>query len=201
MRHHIPEGLADAQSRSFRSLEPRSKPLNLNVLNTSRHPVKKINFYIQEALAQAEYALMAYGEYQKAMLDADTKLIFYHLHHFVLHVTNIDKMLFPKANSFRLEILKSVQEKIQIEISSIRRLRNHLEHFDERLDNYVKNYAGQAFFDCNIVTGCKGFPEKDFLRAIDGSIYKFYGENFELTEIYSHLTPLIKSLRNMQSSA
>jgi hypothetical protein len=163
--------------------------------------VKKTDFYIQEAIAQAEYALMAYGEYEKSMDAADTKLVFYHLHHFVLHVTNIDKLLFPKENKFRLEILKNIQEKAKIEISSIRKLRNHLEHFDERLDSYVKNYKGQVFFDCNIVTGSKGFPKKDFLRAVDGEIYKFYGENFDLTEIYSHLPPLIKTLKNAQNAA
>jgi hypothetical protein len=163
--------------------------------------VKKTNFYIQEAIAQAEYALMAYGEYEICMDAADTKLVFYHLHHFVLHVTNIDKLLFPKANQFRQEILERIQEKTKIEISSIRKLRNHLEHFDERLDTYVKNYKGQAFFDCNIVTGCKGFPEKDFLRAIDGKIYKFYGENFDLTEIHNNLPPLIKALKNGQNDA
>ncbi|MHC5349083.1 hypothetical protein [Metapseudomonas furukawaii] len=160
--------------------------------------MKKTDFYIQEAIVQAEYALMAYGEYEKAMLAANTKLVFYHLHHFVLHVTSIDKLLFPKGNNFRLEILKNVQTKIRIEISSIRKLRNHLEHFDERLDSYVKSYAGQAFFDCNIVTECKGFPEKDFLRAINGNTYKFYGENFDLTEIHSNLTPLIKTLKSVK---
>jgi hypothetical protein len=170
-------------------------------MHTSRHTVKKADFYIQEAIAQSEYALLAYREYEKSMSAGDTKLVFYHLHHFVLHVTNIDKLIFPKGNSSRLEILQATQEKITIEIASIRRLRNHLEHFDERLDNYVKNYKGQAFFDCNIVTGCKGFPEKDFLRAINGNTYKFYGENFDLTEIHSHLAPLIQTLKGVQSAA
>lgn len=163
--------------------------------------MKKADFYIQEAIAQAEYSLMAYSEYQKAKLAADTNLVFYHLHHFVLHVTNIDKLLFPKSNSFRLKIIRGVQEKIRIETASIRKLRNHLEHFDERLDGYVKNYEGQAFFDCNIVTGCKGFPEKDFLRAVDGNTYKFYGENFDLAEIHGHLKPLIQTLKSEQSAA
>lgn len=170
-------------------------------MHTSRLAVKKADFYINEAIAQSEYALLAYREYEKSMGVGDTKLVFYHLHHFVLHVTNIDKLLFPKGNSFRLEILQTTQEKVMVEISAIRRLRNHLEHFDERLDNYVKIYNGQAFFDCNIVTGCKGFPEKDFLRAVDGNIYKFYGENFNLAEIHSHLTPLIQALKGVQSAA
>jgi hypothetical protein len=162
--------------------------------------MQKIDFYIQEAIAQAEYALMAYNGYETALLASNTKLVFYHLHHFVLHVTNIDKLLFPKANNFRSEILKSIQDKIQVEFSSIRSLRNSLEHFDERLDKYIKNYSGQAFFDCNIVTGTKGFPEKDFLRAIDGNTYKFYGEDFDLTEIHGRLLPLIKSLNDVQNA-
>ncbi|ERH47687.1 hypothetical protein O203_20455 [Ectopseudomonas chengduensis] len=170
-------------------------------MHISRHPVKKTDFYIQEAIAQAEYAFMAYRAYEKAMEASDTELVFYHLHHFVLHITNIDKLLFPKENNFRLELLKGIQETIKIEMSSIRRLRNHLEHFDDRLDRYVKNYTGQAFFDCNIVTGCKGFPEKDFLRAIDGNTYKFYGENFDLTEIHSHLAPLIQTLKSVLNAA
>jgi hypothetical protein len=161
--------------------------------------VKKTDFYIQEAIAQAEYALVAYSEYQSALLASNTKLVFYHLHHFVLHVTNIDKILFPVKNNFRASVLKDIQEQTKIEIPSIRKLRNHLEHFDERLDTYVKNYMGQPFLDCNIVTGTRGFPDKDFLRAIDGNgnIYKFYGENFNLTEIQTCLLPLIKLLETV----
>jgi hypothetical protein len=162
--------------------------------------MKQIDFYIQEAIAQAEYALTAYNEYESALLSANINLVFYHLHHFVLHVTNVDKLLFPQNKPFRSTILKSVQVKVQNEISSMRRLRNHLEHFDERLDIYVKNYTGQAFFDCNVITGVQGFPAKDFLRVIDGNTYRFYGENFDLNEIHNRLSPLIKSLKDTQNS-
>ena len=158
--------------------------------------MKQEAFYIQEAEAQAEYALMAYASYEQALKEHDTKSIFYHLHHFVIHVTNIDKLLFPKNNSFRNKILSSIQKLITIDIAPIRRLRNHLEHFDERMDNYVKNYKGQAFFDNNTITGTKGFPKNDCLRALDGNIYIFYGEEFDLGEIYQHLLPLAKTLQN-----
>jgi hypothetical protein len=156
--------------------------------------LKKTDFYIQEAIAQAEYALMAYKDYKKALSAGDTRLVFYHLHHFVLHVTNAEKILFPKNNNFRSGLLNDVQQKIKVGTSSIRRLRNHLEHFDERLDDYVQRYSGQTFLDCNIVTGTKGFPEKDYLRAIDGNTYKFYGEDFDLTEIHESLLQMVKLL-------
>ncbi|TNF09511.1 MAG: hypothetical protein EP323_00120 [Gammaproteobacteria bacterium] len=156
--------------------------------------MNKSTFYIQEAISQANYALLSFEQYQGAYDQGDTKLVFYHLHHFVLHVTNIDKVLFPSRNTFRDNILNSVQHSAELDLKDIRRLRNHLEHFDERLDRYVKNYHGQAFFDNNLVTGTHGFPEEDYLRALDGNTYKFYGEDFELNDIRSCLTPLIATL-------
>ena len=158
--------------------------------------MKQESFYIQEADAQAEYALMAYASYELALKDHDTKLVFYHLHHFVIHITNIDKILFPTNNNFRSNLLTNIQKSVNIDIKPIRKLRNHLEHFDERMDNYVKNYKGQAFFDNNLVTGAKGFPKHDCLRALNGNIYIFYGEEFDLGEIYQHLLPLAKTLQN-----
>ncbi len=163
--------------------------------------MKKETFYIQEAVSQAEYALLSYDSYRKAYVDGDTKLVFYHLHHFVLHVTNIDKILFPSKNKFRNEILKGIQESVEVDLKEIRRLRNHLEHFDERLDKYVKNYKGQAFFDNNLVTGSSGFPKDDYLRALDGDTYKFYGEDFNLGEIHSHLVPVINLLNKNDTNA
>ena len=150
--------------------------------------MNKLDFYIQEAISQAKYALFSYQSFKDAYDEGNTELVFYHLHHFVLHVTNIDKTLFPaKKNKFRNDLLKEIQEIVEIDFKEIRRLRNHLEHFDERLDKYVKNYSGQTFFDNNLVTGLSGFPKNDYLRALDGDTYKFYGEDFNLSEIHNHI--------------
>jgi hypothetical protein len=32
----------------------------------------------------------------------------------------------------------------------------------------------------NIITGAKGFPTQAFLRALDGDIFKFHGEDYPL---------------------
>lgn len=163
--------------------------------------MKREKFYIQEAVSQAEYALLSYDEFKKSYCEGDTKLVFYHLHHFVLHVTSIDKILFPfSKNTFRGELLKEVQQLVHVDLKEIRRLRNHLEHFDERLDKYVKNYKGQTFFDNNLVTGTKGFPKGDYLRALDRDTYKFYGEDFNLAVIHKHLSPIIKLLKEYKQA-
>ena len=72
-----------------------------------------------------------------------------------------------------------------VDLKPFRRLRNHLEHFDERLDRWVREFEGRAFFDMNIVTGAKGFPEKAFLRALDGDTFRFHGESYNMTDLYS----------------
>lgn len=73
------------------------------------------------------------------------------------------------------------------------KIKNHLEHFDERLDNYVKNYKGQPHFDCNLITGAKGFPINDCLRALDGDNYIFYGEKFNIEEVYIELCNILET--------
>ncbi len=156
--------------------------------------MRKIDFYIQETISQCNYAIFSYNEYKKSLKNSDVKMIFLHLHHFILHSTNLDKLIFPYNNNFRDDIIQNAQQGIGEKIKTIRKLRNHLEHFDERLDKYVKNYNGQAYFDCNLITGAKGFPINDCLRALDGNYYIFYGEKFNIEEIYIELCNILKTL-------
>jgi hypothetical protein len=81
-----------------------------------------------------------------------------------------------------------------VNLKACRRLRNHLEHFDERLDLWIERYDGHAFFDRNIVTGAKGFPTKMFLRALDGHTFKSHGDDYDLDEIRGTVTQLAERL-------
>jgi len=162
--------------------------------------MKLDNFYIQEAITQAQYGILSFSSFENALALGDTSLVFYHIHHFVIHVTNIHKLCFPeKTNEFRKKILLDIQNSIDIDIKPIRDLRNHLEHFDERMDKYVKNYKGQPYFDNNIITGCKGFPKNNCLRVLDGYKYIFYGEEFDIKYIYMQLQPLIDTFAKLQT--
>ena len=156
--------------------------------------MKKIDFYIYEAISQCDFAIFSYKEYKASLKNSNIKMIFLHLHHFVLHSTNLDKIIFPHNNTYREKIIQNIQKDVSKKISTIRKLRNHLEHFDERLDKYVKNYKGQPYFDCNLITGAKGFPVNDCLRALDGDYYIFYGEKFNIEEIYIELCNILNTL-------
>jgi len=50
----------------------------------------------------------------------------------------------------------------------------------------------------NIITGAKGFPKKAFLRAIDGDLFRFYGESYNLIELYELIISIEDIIREHQ---
>lgn len=150
--------------------------------------------YVGEVEHQIHYAKMCFENYKKARQDGDIPLIFFYVHHFVVHAANIDKLLMPKPTNPRMKILGKYFDLASINLKEFRRLRNHLEHFDERLDNWVLNHEGHTFFDMNLVDGTRGFPEKAFLRAMDGDVFKFYGESYDLSLMFDQLAEIEKQI-------
>ena len=147
--------------------------------------MKKHEIYLQEAQTQAEFAKRSYAAFREAERKSAVVDVFFHLRHFLMHAANIDRILDTKPGSERHSILAGHLDLSGIDLKPFRRLRNHLEHFDERLDRWVRDFDGHPLFDMNIVTGTKGFPSKAFLRALDGDTFKFYGENYSMTKLHS----------------
>ena len=145
--------------------------------------MEKWQVYAREALTQVNFARRSLAEFDRVKASSDVAGVFFHLHHFIVHVANVDKLLDPKPASQRAAILAGLIDLTGVDLKAIRRLRNHLEHFDERLDMWVAEYDGHPFFDMNIVDRAKGFPAKAFLRALDGDTFKFHGEDYSIKEL------------------
>jgi len=156
--------------------------------------VNKWEIYLKEAKTQAEFAKRSYAAFRGAERNSPVIDVFFHLHHFLVHATNIDRILDTQPGSERHAILTGHVDFSGVDLKPFRRLRNHLEHFDERLDRWVRDFEGHAFFDMNIITGAKGFPEKAFLRALDGDTFKFHGESYNMTELYSAVVEIDRRL-------
>jgi hypothetical protein len=156
--------------------------------------VDKATIYVQEAACQIRYATMCFDAYRQARQDKNIPLIFFHVHHFVVHAANVDKILDPKPTNPRIQVLRQCIDLTGIDLKALRRLRNHLEHLDERLDDWIANYDGYPFFDMNLVDGVRGFSEKAFLRAMDGDVFKFYGESYDLAELFAQLLEIEKCI-------
>jgi len=154
----------------------------------------KTQIYLGEIRTQITFAKRAFEEYLRALVASDVPSVFYHAHHFLIHATSIDRLIDVDASSFRGQYLASVFSGKTSDLKQFRRLRNHLEHFDERLDTWVKNFSGYAFFDMNIITGAKGFPTNAFLRAMDGYIFRFHREDYDLQSLHSEVEKLAQLL-------
>ena len=149
--------------------------------------MEKWEFYSREALTQIEFAEQAWSEFISAEKSEVVIEIFLHLQHFLSHAAMVDKLLDPKKGSEREKLFKGHIDLTGVDLKPFRRLRNHLEHFDERLDKWVSKYEGYPIFDMNLVTGTKGFPKKAFLRALDSHTYKFHGESYDLDSLHNTL--------------
>ena len=149
--------------------------------------MEKWQIYLQEVGTQIEFAKRSYATFKSAEASDAVVDVFMHLHHFVIHAANIDKILDTKSKTERHGILSGHIDLSGIDLKPFRKLRNHLEHFDERLDRWVREYDGHPFFDMNIVTDAKGFPKKAFLRALDGDTFKFQGDEYNIAELYTSI--------------
>ena len=159
----------------------------------------KWKVYIIEAQTQIEFAKSSWARFLESERHGDTVLdIFLHLHHFLIHAASVDKILEPAQDSVRYRILAGHVDLSSIDLKPFRKLRNHLEHFDDRLDRWVSEYNGEPFFDMNLVTGTKGFPKKAYLRALDGHTYKFHGEDYDLDKLYAALVVISERLKNAE---
>ena len=130
-----------------------------------------------ELEVQSTYALRAYSDFEDRLAAGDTYGVFYHLHHFLVHAIAVSRLI--KSEKTGPEVRKHLHVD-DLDFDNFRRLRNHLEHFDERLARWISDFDGQAFFDLNIVTGANGFPASEALRAIDDHTFLIFGEAFDM---------------------
>lgn len=161
--------------------------------------MEKSQVYLKEAETQIEFAKRSYSAFRNAEAENAVVDVFFHLHHFVIHASSLDRILDTKTGTERHMILIGHVDLSGIDLKPFRRLRNHLEHFDERLDRWVREYDGHTLFDMNIVTGAKGFPEKAFLRALDGDTFKFHGEDYNMTELHTTILEIDRRLTDRSS--
>ncbi len=161
----------------------------------------KWQVYTQEAKTQIEFAKSSWTAFLESEKHRNLVFdIFLHLQHFLSHAAIVDKILDPVKDSERYRLLAGHVDLSGVNLKPFRRLRNHLEHFDERLDRWVTEYDGYPFFDMNLVTGTKGFPKKAYLRALNGHIYKFHGEDYDLDQLYVALAAIGERLENGKHS-
>ena len=136
------------------------------------------------------------GRRAKARYENE-EIVFFYAHAFVSHVANISKILW--AGSSRASVSQRLREELQISDSSVlrgRKLRNHLEHYEERLEVLAHVDDGVGFNDMVLAKPVRG-ARVEAHRSYDPKTTTFFfrQEGHELSEVMSAVKELDGTLR------
>ncbi len=176
------------------------------------YPGFEESIYLQEVKTQCNSVLFALEQFNKRIeevtqpgrfedRDTPSSEVFRALHSLLTHAANISRLLFPTRTSDRyaqrrgkrLRVLLGVRDDSPI---ADRSLRNHLEHYDERLDRWAQNNPGpsKSFATDNIHPKDMGpnVPPDSALRAYltDSREFYFMGDAYEMV-------PLVREVRRI----
>lgn len=159
--------------------------------------------YLMEADRQCRHALRAISAVNSALdgpLDAEA--LFFHLHAFLVHVAAVSRLFWPgssrrsdtgvRAKARGEDLRRRLKLKEQHPVAS-RDLRNHLEHYDERVDSWVQesthhNLSTDSVGPISVFSG-PTMSARDVLRHYDrdARAFVFRGEEFPLQPIVDGL--------------
>jgi hypothetical protein len=174
-----------------------------------------MRIFLSEVKHQCDNALIAYqdlDELLKKMLPKGDNMIrfWYSLQSFLTAVGNISKLFWPSltnANKDKHAILRRRGRELRVKLSvgcksplKKRNFRNHLEHFDERLQMWAIESKHHNFVDSNIgpIEGC---DKEDYLRNFDPDkrIFTFKGNEYSLIPVIEAVKTLHNKIIELQT--
>jgi hypothetical protein len=98
-------------------------------------------FYILSILQSAELCLTSYSRYLHSISSNDPQIIFANIQESMSHAASVSKFFWPPSKD-KLTIARSKKLQNNFELAntaplSNRKLRNAIEHFDEKLDSFL----------------------------------------------------------------
>lgn len=128
--------------------------------------------------------------------------IWFHIQNILVSGANLSKLLWSgkKESSFLQSIKRELRTSLSVNGSSplrSRQLRNHFEHFDERLGSWAGSAARDMFIDSVILPeAIKSFNPESVFRHYDpqSKILSFQGESY-------HLQPVLAAVQTLSKEA
>jgi hypothetical protein len=149
--------------------------------------------FLCEVREQCAFALLAFRNINATRGTEDARQFWFSVQPLLVAVANVSKILWPDstADETRGPYLRRLLSVADDSAVRDRKLRNHFEHFDERLDRWVTARATENFVSLNfgVPTMFAGVAPADDLRNFDLANYAvtFYGEPYCLQPIRNEL--------------
>ncbi|MDG2518403.1 hypothetical protein [Lysobacter soli] len=180
--------------------------------------------YLHEAGRQCEFAVSACQQINAALEARNTLEVFRGIHSFLTHTSNVSKIFWPSRPAKKKdETEQQFAERCELDPRLIRaralrisvglpedghplksrKLRDHLEHFDERLDRWL-GQGHRAYVQDNIGPRGKnlivipGVTEDDYMRWFDQTTTTMYfrGEGYDVQELASAVEALSTAIQS-----
>ncbi len=160
-----------------------------------------LRVFQQQIQLQCEAVLVGSHEFESAMLTQDLTRAWIAIQNILTAAANISKALWGQAGKLA-EQRKPLRESLQIDDTSPLRdvvMRNHFEHYDDRLDEWWKKSAQHNHFDMSALPPdtVKGLADIDMFRVFDPqtSDIVFWGQRFNLRELVQAAAQLLAIAR------
>jgi len=159
-----------------------------------------IKLFQMEIKNQCEFALHSIESINKLMMPPlakfDSNQVWFYIQSFLNSTANVSKLLFgtkEKVSAAR----KPLRDSLNVSddsIIKIRDMRNHFEHFDERIEKWNKtsvrhNFADQLIGPTDMIPGLE---QNDYFRHFDTSkkAIRFNGEEYLIQPIVDELVKI-----------
>lgn len=155
----------------------------------------------KEAQKQADFALMAVKGIDGSFENKDeTKNInqnlWFNMQMFLVSAANVSKLIWGTDYTDSRKLIKDLLETKGDSALKSRRLRNHFEHYDERLIDWDKSskHKNIVLYSIGPSDMIKGIDKKDIFRHYDNTkgVVTFRGEIFDLIPIVKELKRIVK---------
>lgn len=152
--------------------------------------------FLSEIVRQAEIAKLSSTRLKSKDHQTNSLEIWCSLQSILIASSNVSKILWPsrKNSKERGEKLRSMLEIENGNILQERKLRNHFEHYDERIDDWFKTNQSAVYIDSKIepfepgISGFKQFAHREYNPLT--KVFIFRGEKFDIGGLLVELEKL-----------
>ena len=152
-----------------------------------------IRIFQYQVHLQCKFVLYAASDINEAVAQQNGEKIFYAIQNLLSAAANISKALWGQGGRSELE-RKPLRDSFGVGDDSVLRIvgmRNHFEHFDERLNAWWDQSKKHGYVDLfqGSLQSIKGVDEKDIFRAYNprSTDVIFWGEHFQIQSIVDEI--------------
>ena len=166
-----------------------------------------IKIYTEQVQDQLNEAEICFEKIRNNLTD--NSVVFGAIHHFLIHVSNIVKLIQPNIrdnNDFRkyraISLTRMYPNLPNLNLNEIH-VRNDYEHYDERIDYWVINSKNHNYADRNIgpIAAIKGLDPKDNFRWFDNAKITLYfcGREYHLSDLFTYIQKVKEAINEQKA--